>query len=473
MLHRTLCLLLVGGLGALPALAQDRKQPVDSLLTTTLTALNAGAEYPSLRWPRVTDVAEELHHSYAGREFSPLWSKGGVPTPAARAVLDALATVDTRGLDAEDYDVARLRSLARNGLGSTEIRADFDITLSVAALRVLHTLRNGRISASEAHARLQLPQDTMDFSAELLALSQSATPSKVLDAAEPPYLHYRLLKSALAVYRAEAAADTSVLPHVRQIILTLERWRWLPHHFVTTPIFVNIPAFRLYALGLNSDREADMLAMDVVVGDAFGHQTPVFSGELADIIFAPYWDVPSSIALAELVPIALRDPHLLTVNNYEIVDQRDRPLPATLTNVRRVAAGRARIRQLPGGSNALGRVKFVFPNDFNVYLHDTPVQAAFERERRDISHGCIRIADPGALARLLLRDQPAWDSAAVGTAMSGLDPQRVPLTHSVPVHIVYATAVAREDGRIFFYDDIYGLDQKLSAQLAAGYPYRR
>lgn len=473
MLHRTLFLLLLGGLGSLPALAQDRDRPVDSLLATTLTALNAGAEYPSLRWPRVTDVAEDLHRSYAGREFSPLWSARGVLTPAARALLDALAAVDARGLETEDYDVARLRSLARNGLGSTGIRAEFDITLSVAALRVLHTLRNGRISASEAHARLLFLRNPVDFGAELLALAASVTPSELLDAQEPPYLHYRLLKAALAVTRAQAAADTTALPRVRQIALTLERWRWLPHHFTTTPIFVNIPSFRLYALGLNSDREADMLAMDVVVGDAFSHQTPVFSGELSDIVFAPYWDVPESIARAELVPIALRDPYVLTTNNYEIVDQRDRPLPATLVSVRRVAAGRARIRQLPGGTNALGRVKFMFPNDFNVYLHDTPVQAAFERERRDISHGCIRIADPAALARLLLRDQPAWDSTAVDSAMRGRDPQRVLLSHPIPVHIVYATAVAREDGQIFFYDDIYGLDQRLTAQLAVGYPYRR
>jgi L,D-transpeptidase YcbB len=139
--------------------------------------------------------------------------------------------------------------------------------------------------------------------------------------------------------------------------------------------------------------------------------------------------------------------------------------------VRAVAAGRARIRQKPGPGNALGRVKFIFPNAYNVYLHDTPAQSVFARARRDASHGCIRVAHPEALARLLLRDQPAWDSTAVATALTRTTPLQVNLTRSVPVHVVYATAVAREDGTMHFFDDIYGHDRTLATLLAKGYPY--
>ena len=182
--------------------------------------------------------------------------------------------------------------------------------------------------------------------------------------------------------------------------------------------------------------------------------------------------MPQSIAVAELLPLARRDPHLLEVNHYEIVSTSGRVLAPSAAALRSVKAGTARIRQLPGGSNALGTVKFLFPNEFNVYLHDTPVQAAFQQTRRDLSHGCIRIAEPFALARLLLRNVPGWDSTAIATAMGRKTPQRVELPQPVPVHILYGTAVAREDGTVLFYDDIYGLDAELERLLRRGYPYQ-
>jgi murein L,D-transpeptidase YcbB/YkuD len=129
------------------------------------------------------------------------------------------------------------------------------------------------------------------------------------------------------------------------------------------------------------------------------------------------------------------------------------------------------IRQRPGGGNALGGVKFIFPNEFNVYLHDTPLQKAFDLARRDVSHGCIRLAEPAKLAQFLLRDQPTWDSARIAEAMQRSSELRANLSRPVPVYIVYLTATAREDGTMLFYDDIYGHDRTLIAQLDRGYPY--
>ncbi len=472
-LRRTALLLLFGAGLARVTRAQGPVAAVDSLLASAVTAFAGGDEYAGIRWPRVTDVADELQRVYAAREFTPLWSRGGVPTRTAAALIMALDSIAARGLDPDDFDVARLNAMLVPTFATPAAQAAFDLTMSIAGLRAIRSLRSGRISAGEAHARLQFPQDTVDFAEELRSLALSPSPSLVLDEQEPPYLHYQLLKGALAVYLRQAPSDSLARLRVKQIGLTLERWRWLPHRFTTPPVIVNIPAFRLYALASERDRESEMVTMDVVVGDAFGHRTPVFSGALQYIVFAPYWDVPRSIAMAELVPLAVNDPHLLEVNNYEIVDARDKPLKANAASVRRVIAGSARIRQLPGGTNALGRVKFMFPNEFDVYLHDTPVHAAFERERRDISHGCIRIADPAALARLLLRGSSDWDAAAIERAMNARDAQRVDLPTPIPVHIVYATAVTKESGQTLFYDDIYGLDAELAAQLAGGYPYRR
>lgn len=211
--------------------------------------------------------------------------------------------------------------------------------------------------------------------------------------------------------------------------------------------------------------------MDVVVGRAYRHRTPVFSSTMRYLIFSPYWDVPPGITRKEILPKAHRDPGFLAREHYEIVSSAGALLGTSAAAVAAVDEGRARIRQKPGAQNSLGGVKFIFPNDHNVYLHDTPAQSLFSRARRDFSHGCIRISQPARLAEFLLRDQAGWDSTTIVAAMRLPMPRQVTLTRPVPVHVVYATAGAREDGVVLFFDDIYGYDRSLAALLAKGYPY--
>ncbi|OGF22916.1 MAG: hypothetical protein A2V63_09555 [Candidatus Eisenbacteria bacterium RBG_19FT_COMBO_70_11] len=260
---------------------------------------------------------------------------------------------------------------------------------------------------------------------------------------------------------------------VRQIELGLERFRWLPISFPVPPIIVNIPAFRLYAFRGATDREDEMLAMDVVVGGAFDKNTPVFAADMKYLIFRPYWEVPVSIMRAELGPKALRDPEFLQRERMVLVSgESDRApvLPATRENLERIGRG-LRLRQLPGPQNALGLVKFLLPNAHNVYLHDTAAKGLFARSRRDFSHGCIRLSDPVALAAHVLRDQPQWTVERIRAAMDGDDNTRVNLSGPVPVCIVYSTAMMSENGEVYFYPDIYRLDTKLDQMLIKGYPY--
>lgn len=257
---------------------------------------------------------------------------------------------------------------------------------------------------------------------------------------------------------------------IRQMELSLERWRWMPRRFEYPPIIVNIPAFRLYAFGTTDLSEREMLAMNVVVGTAFKTETPVFADQLEYLTFAPYWDVTPAIAGNEIKPAALRNPEFLTRNQYELV-QGGEAVPPWPEYIARIGQG-IRVRQTPGPHNALGRVKFIMPNDFQVYLHDTPSKALFERTRRDASHGCIRLGDPMGLARFLLRDQPDWTPERMETAATAPAPTTVRLRHPTPVVITYATAVARENGDVFFYADVYGHDKVLARVLAQGYPYR-
>jgi L,D-transpeptidase YcbB len=196
----------------------------------------------------------------------------------------------------------------------------------------------------------------------------------------------------------------------------------------------------------------------VVVGKVVEKlRTPVFSADLTHIVFRPYWDVPRSIMLAEILPAIRQEPKYLARKRLELVDSSGK---ATLPDdpLTALASGSVRVRQLPGPGNALGTVKFMLPNQNNVYLHDTPDKQLFSRSTRAFSHGCIRVAAPAILAQWLLGNDPAWTAERIAGAMDGKEPLQVNLAEPVRVYIVYGTAIAREDGTVLFLDDLYGLD---------------
>lgn len=270
--------------------------------------------------------------------------------------------------------------------------------------------------------------------------------------------------------RTFAELARPVAARVRQIVLTLERWRWLPH-FDAPPIIINIPQYRLFAFRTSADREADMQGMDVIVGQAFPrNRTPVFTGEIRHVVFRPYWDVPHSIAMREMLPVIQTDPGYLVKHDLEIVrgaGDNATVVSATPGNIEALVSGSVRLRQRPGSRNSLGLVKFVLPNAYNVYLHATPAQELFGKSRRAFSHGCIRVRDPVGLAEYVLRNQPEpWTRERIEAAMrDGKDSQRVQLAEPIRVFVVYGTVVATEAGRVLFLDDIYGHDRRLEALL--------
>jgi murein L,D-transpeptidase YcbB/YkuD len=258
---------------------------------------------------------------------------------------------------------------------------------------------------------------------------------------------------------------------VNQLQYTLERYRWLPPGFPQPPIVVNIPAFRLRTM---RRQPAPFLSMRVVVGKAYGHQTPVFADFMRYIVFRPYWKVPMSIQFADLIPKIRRDRNYLAENDFEVTTSNGTVVTDGAVNndvLNRLRAGALTIRQKPGPKNALGLVKFIFPNHYNVYMHSTPVPELFLKTRRDFSHGCIRVEDPVALAAWVLRDNPQWNLDRIRAAMNGDQTIQVNLAKPVPVLILYTTAVVVPDGEVHFYRDVYGLDSALRKALARGYPY--
>jgi L,D-transpeptidase YcbB len=266
-----------------------------------------------------------------------------------------------------------------------------------------------------------------------------------------------------------AALTTPMARRVRQIELTLERWRWLPA-FETPPIIVNIPEFRLFAFNTTADRAATILQMPVIVGQTYpSKRTPIFIGDLKYVVFRPYWDVPRSITLQEMLPAIHAHPDYLEKNNLEIVagERDDSPvMMPTAETIAALAAGQVRLRQRPGDDNALGLIKFLFPNAHNVYMHSTPAHQLFLASRRAFSHGCIRVSDPTALAAYVLRNAAApWTDAQIEAAMHDSTSLRVEVRKPIRVMILYGTAMATEAGPVQFFDDIYGHDRKLEELL--------
>jgi len=259
---------------------------------------------------------------------------------------------------------------------------------------------------------------------------------------------------------------------VLQLQLTLERWRWLPAEFSAPPIIVNIPDFRLRAVDENNRVAMDMR---VVVGKAMRTQTPVFTREMSYVVLRPYWNVPPSILRGEIVPAIQRDRGYIARKNYEVTTHDGKVVTSgeiTDEVLAQLRAGKLAVRQKPGPANALGLIKLIFPNEYNVYLHSTPSQDLFSRSRRDFSHGCIRVEKPAELAAWVLRNNPGWTLERVQQGMqSGQDDVTVNLAKRVPVFIVYGTALAYENGEVHFSDDIYGHDASLAAALKKGYPY--
>ncbi|WP_420979978.1 L,D-transpeptidase family protein [Chitinophaga sp. 30R24] len=259
------------------------------------------------------------------------------------------------------------------------------------------------------------------------------------------------------------ALNTPIQDRIQKVLLNMERLRWVPIEPSTDYIVVNIPEFKMHVY------EKGKLAWscNVVVGKP-GTSTVVFTKELRYIVFSPYWNVPPGILTNEVLPGLRRGGSTyLARQNMEIVGASGKPVAPGTINFSRYSGGNFpyTVRQKPGGKNSLGKVKFLFPNEYNIYLHDTPARYLFGENKRSFSHGCIRIQEPKHLAEWLLRDDPSWTEQKIDDAMNADKEKYVTIKDKVPVFIVYFTAFVDSQGRLNFRDDVYGHDQKLAAAL--------
>jgi L,D-transpeptidase YcbB len=258
---------------------------------------------------------------------------------------------------------------------------------------------------------------------------------------------------------------------IRQIKLTLERWRWIPHSFAQPPVVVNLPEYRVRAMNLDG---SVAFYKNVIIGKAYGHKSPVFQKDIQYVVFRPYWEVTPSIQRNEIVPHILKDANYIARNNFEVVTPKGEVVtdnqvsPEVLEGIKSL---HLMVRQKPGDTNSLGLVKIIFPNPENVYLHGTDAPGLFSQDIRDFSHGCIRVQNPEDLVAWVLRNNPGWDLERVKATMNGdKNNLQVNLATRIPVLIVYGTATVNEENQIRFFDDIYGYDAELDKALAAEHP---
>ena len=319
--------------------------------------------------------------------------------------------------------------------------------------------------------RLQLEGDAPpeDAASEVNAAQPAIFTPALSDAVK----HYQARHGMTADGRLGAqtikSLNVPLTDRVIQLQDSLERWRWLPEPYLHPRLMVNLPEFLLR--GYTPEHALDF-TMRVVVGQAKdNHATPVFTHMMKYVVFRPYWNVPVDIAKKELVPHIAAIPDYLSTKNFEATTNKG----VVLTNytARQVSQGMVMVREKPGPKNSLGLIKFMFPNQYDIYLHSTPAVSLFDRTRRDYSHGCIRVQKPADLAVWVLQDNTGdWDLDKVNDAMNnGPDNKTVGLKTQLPIVIFYLTAIVAEDGQTHFYDDIYGYDADMQQVFTKGPPY--
>jgi murein L,D-transpeptidase YcbB/YkuD len=426
-------------------------------------------------------VSKDVREFYERRDFASAWvtQDDGSRAHQAMTVID---TAPEHGLDAADYDTQNVTRLLDTQFGEdppkgdarTRARqlAEIDTRITTALLSLGRDVALGRTKPQQFSSLWKARRQPPDFVGTLTSAADLTT---WLDTIRPRHPEYVALQKELASLRAQRQqgvtqqGDGTIDDRIAIVEANLDRWRWLPDDLGARHLLVNIPSFHLVA----RENGQTVLEMKVVVGKP-DQRTPVFSDEMTTIVFSPYWNVPDSIVEGETAPAAARDPSFLARNNIEILRRSKSGTttvdPSTVNWDDPEELKALAFRQKPGSKNALGHVKFLFPNTFDVYLHDTPADQLFARTGRAFSHGCVRVEQPEALAKWVMQDAPEWDDARIAEAMHAGVEKHVALEQAIPVHIVYFTVWMDQTGAAHYEPDVYGYDAKARVNLAVDVP---
>lgn len=375
---------------------------------------------------------------YEQRNFQPLWTVGGLPNDQAQVALRHLKNASLDGLDPADYPHPAFASFMQAGEA-----AKADLILTYSLLAYARHLSSGRVSYTRVSGSILYPLSPVPPSQILSQLEASKDIEATLQGFEPPHPGYKALKAKLAtelISPGEAKRGVAV-SNADLLTANMERWRWLPRNLGRSYVMVNIPQYTLQLM----NNGKPVWNTKVVVGKPGEMATPLLSETMKYLTINPTWNVPPSMIRNEYLPALERDSGALERIGLKVGRNHD---------------GSVRVYQPPGPKNALGRIRFNFPNPFLVYQHDTPNKNLFAQDKRALSHGCMRVQNPDKYAEALLSvSQPEEKlSASRIRDLYGDDERTIPLKSPIPVHITYQTATLDEGGALVRRDDIYGLD---------------
>jgi len=385
---------------------------------------------------------------YALGAFEPVFVADGGWTAGARQVASRLADAGRDALDPSAYKVPEIAPAA-----TPEDLAEAELLLAAAAIRYAHDARGGRVEPWRL-SRHVTPKLALPEADEVLArLASASDAGEALASYNPPHEGYRRLRGKLAEARAARQAGAE-----RELVVNMERWRWLPPDLGERHVFVNVPD---YMLRIVEDGRPTHEAR-VMVGKP-ERPTPIFSSAMDHMVVNPSWTVPPTILRKDMLPALQADPSYAARRGLEVWRNGRQVAPASVdwSNLKGVS-----LRQPPGERNALGQIKFMFPNDHAVYIHDTPARGGFRQARRAMSSGCVRVDQPFRLAEAVLEDSGAEERLR---GMIGQRSERtIRLRRPLPVHLAYFTATVDASGRIQRLADVYDLDPPLAAALGLG-----
>jgi murein L,D-transpeptidase YcbB/YkuD len=393
------------------------------------SAISAGSAVFVDEGDRGRQAWQEAQRFYKQNGYQLAWSDGAHARAALDGLINAIRAAEQDGLEPGDYQVDALDAARRAALDVDKAVA-LDLRATYTYLHYATDLGTGTIHPEDLNPQWHAsPRGLSRREALQAGLSENTVGQSLLRLA-PQSPQYLGLKHQLGIARQKQDAAA-----IEQIVMNMERWRWLPDDLGPRYLMVNIPAFRLDAI----ENGRSVLDMKVVTGKK-ASPTPVLADRMTTVVFSPYWNIPQDIVRKEILPKVEKDPGYLEKNHME-------------------ADGNGNYRQLPGRGNSLGQVKFIFPNHFNVYLHDTPSQSLFERIERDFSHGCVRLDEPLKLAQYVLRDQPEWTEEKIKAAMAAGTERSVALKQQLPIYLVYFTAW-ENNGALETVPDVYGIDRR-------------
>ena len=457
---------------ASPEAASPNAAPTPTVVQTTPQPVAATPVVESIR-SKLADLDKASSSddvsalvTFYNERGEPLWMTDMGFSGEGLAVIDEILRADDWGLSSSAFDLPPSGDLP----ASPEDAAANEIKLDLAILKYARFARGGRTDPAKLSKLYGMTPTLRDPKAVMTEIAAADAPDAYLRSLHPKHEQFQLLHQALVKARAESEAGAKSA-NTQKIIVNMERWRWMPENLSSLYVWLNIPSYIVHVV-----KDGKTIYTDKIVVGELKYATPVFSADLKSIVFNPEWTVPPTIVRENLLP-NLRGGGGLFSRNTAILDQHElkvkyngRLVDAGSIDWNNVNMGAISFVQAPGPNNVLGKVKFVYPNPYSVYMHDTIKVGLFDKEERSEGHNCPRVGNPGKIAAVVLAADQNMPQADVDKLLSTGYNSSINITHHVPVHTSYFTAMSDDQGKVETFADIYKLDPAVAAAITGKVP---